>query len=128
MNDIELRDYFAGKAMQAILSLGVDYDYTSKPEGLTVKQAIAADAYAVADAMLAERGVRRGLPDADGWIEWGGGDCPVPKGTLVDVKHRDGEVYFNVLAGIPGCAEDWTHEHTNKRDIVRYRMVEGSSK
>lgn len=28
-------------------------------------------------------------PD-EGWIEWDGGKCPVPNGTLVDVKYRDG--------------------------------------
>lgn len=28
----------------------------------------------------------------EGWIEWGGGECPVPCGTMVDVKHRCGAV------------------------------------
>ena len=27
----------------------------------------------------------------DGWIEWGGGECPVEEGTLVDVRFRDGD-------------------------------------
>src|SRR5687768_15104235 len=28
------------------------------------------------------------------WIEWKGGECPVPRGTLIDVRYRDGgEMY-----------------------------------
>ena len=33
------------------------------------------------------------------WIEWTGGDCPVAKGTLVDVKYRDGVEALGVTAG-----------------------------
>lgn len=36
----------------------------------------------------------------DGWIEWGGGECPVPTGTLVDVRYRNGEENHHVGAGI----------------------------
>ena len=39
-------------------------------------------------------------PDADGWIEWNGGKCPVPEGTLVDVRYRDGEESLGVAAGV----------------------------
>jgi hypothetical protein len=28
--------------------------------------------------------------EAEGWIEWKGGKCPVHYGVLVDVKYRDG--------------------------------------
>lgn len=30
------------------------------------------------------------LAASDGWIEWGGGECPVEEGTLVDVRFRNG--------------------------------------
>ena len=45
---MSLRDYFAAKAMQAIIS-GPEETMPDNPE------TIAADAYAMADAMLAER-------------------------------------------------------------------------
>lgn len=224
MNDIELRDYFAGKAMQAILSLGAGYGYTSKPEGATVTQAVAADAYSMADAMLAARGraarpddlpvggsqavldvlaerrrqtevegftpghdasdfcelemaaacyagnaggyvwaegwpgeavwpwskkwwkpttPRRDLvkagalvlaaierrdraaaasPDADGWVDWHGGDCPVADDTLVEVMGRCGESDTDRAS-----AFRWWHGG-NGYDTIRYRIVEGPSK
>lgn len=66
-------------------------------------------------------------PDADGWIKWGGGECPVPVGTLVDVVHRDGDVYLSQPAGVAaelpyGFAEDWDHLGA-PGDIVRYRVA-----
>jgi len=38
------------------------------------------------------------VADADGWIEWNGGECPVEKGTLVDVKYANGLINFGVSA------------------------------
>ena len=35
-------------------------------------------------------------PDADGWIEWSGGECPVGEGDRVDVKFSDGDEFFDV--------------------------------
>ncbi|MGL4756077.1 MAG: hypothetical protein ACRCXB_27300 [Aeromonadaceae bacterium] len=37
-------------------------------------------------------------PDADGWIEWNGGECPVSRGTLVDVKYENGITNVGVSA------------------------------
>lgn len=37
-------------------------------------------------------------PDADGWIEWKGGECPVEKGTVVDVIWRNGTERAGVKA------------------------------
>ncbi|ELV7528459.1 hypothetical protein QMU90_002322 [Edwardsiella ictaluri] len=71
--------------------------------------------------------------DADGWIEWEGGDMPVERGTLVDVKFRGGYVTLGVSAGIPshekgfichsGCwsAHYWSHIG-QPIDIVAYRL------
>lgn len=56
----------------------------------------------------------------DGWIEWGGGKCPVEKGTLIDVKLRDGEIYQNK----PAMGENnynWTHTGS-RGDIIYYRL------
>ncbi|WP_050978604.1 hypothetical protein [Edwardsiella tarda] len=72
--------------------------------------------------------------DADGWIEWKGGEMPVARGTLVDVKCRDGKETVGVSAGIhhlstdyrrkAGCsrsAKDWEHYQCDA-DIVAYRL------
>lgn len=56
----------------------------------------------------------------DGWIEWGGGECPVPRGTLIDVKHLDGEIYQNK----PAMGENnvcWSHNGSHG-DIIAYRL------
>lgn len=42
----------------------------------------------------------------EGWIEWGGGECPVACGTMVDVKHRCGDVSENQQA--------WPRRHHRK--------------
>lgn len=35
-------------------------------------------------------------PDADGWIEWKGWECPVGEGDRIDVKFSDGDEFFDV--------------------------------
>lgn len=36
------------------------------------------------------------------WVDWPGGQCPVPNGTLVDVKFRSGKVHLAQVAhGLP---------------------------
>ena len=37
--------------------------------------------------------------DADGWIEWAGGECPLEKGTIIDTKDRDGHENFGEVIG-----------------------------
>lgn len=65
------------------------------------------------------------------WIKWNGGDCPVPKRTLVDVEHRDGDFGTFLFAGtdefLPQSrgnanAEDWSHTDEGG-DIIAYRVV-----
>lgn len=64
----------------------------------------------------------------DGWIEWGGGECPAETGTLVDVRYRDGlELYAlpaNECQAGPRNAQRsfWRHEGMNN-DIIAYRVV-----
>lgn len=59
------------------------------------------------------------------WIDWHGGECPVPAETQVEVRFRRG----NVLSadaeywGPPGC--NWTH-HDNEADIVAFRILDGT--
>lgn len=55
------------------------------------------------------------------WIKWEGGECPVPEGTLIDVKHRDGEKYKKVPA-LRDCNVRWEHIGS-VGDIVAYRLA-----
>ena len=56
-------------------------------------------------------------PDADGWIEWHGGECPVEKGTLVDARYRADDPSSRELA------DDlrWIHIDMGG-DIIAYRI------
>lgn len=73
------------------------------------------------------------------WIAWMGGDCPVPFGTRVDVKQRDGTIISDQQAwGRNRTAEQdeladvtsyaawifWKHDDTAS-DIVAYRIAKG---
>lgn len=50
-----MRDYFAAKAMEAILQCDFPSKIPDKDTGLTVGEYVAKKAYLMADAMLAER-------------------------------------------------------------------------
>lgn len=62
----------------------------------------------------------------DGWIEWNGGECPVPKGTLVDLRYRQKNYADSI--GVPALEfgkrseEDfWRHDY-NGLDIIAWRL------
>lgn len=66
----------------------------------------------------------------DGWIGWGGGECPVEEGTRVDVRYRNGEENHHIRSGISFCdtgsnpdfnAGDWDNDG-NSLDIIAYRL------
>lgn len=56
---------------------------------------------------------------AEPWVKWGGGECPVPKDTIVQIWMRDG-----TSACEPGVAGElrWGHRGWCG-DITRYRVV-----
>ena len=56
-------------------------------------------------------------PDADGWIEWKGGECPVDKGDRIDVKFESGLERVNVHA-----AWNWRHNNQGQYNIIAYRL------
>ena len=65
----------------------------------------------------------------DGWIQWDGGECPVPAGTPVQVRFRDGGE-FEGFALKSWCTfeEHWRigieHDQTPcAEDIVAYRII-----
>lgn len=58
------------------------------------------------------------------WIEWHGGECPVKKGALVDVRLRHGGVYFSQAAlydNERASSPFWRRDYVNA-DIIAYRL------
>lgn len=64
--------------------------------------------------------------DADGWIEWHGGECPVDYGTIVDAKDRDGFTHFGEMVGVSNNIDDifWQRGACGSscNEIVAYRL------
>lgn len=65
-------------------------------------------------------------PEGDDWIEWHGGECPVPAGTLVDVQYKDGQRATGIPAmeiakNNPRSAVVWRH-YEGPTNIVLYRL------
>lgn len=59
------------------------------------------------------------------WIDWAGGECPVPPETIVEVKFRDGDEtgpYNARLWGVHGKLSNWDHAGEDY-DIIAYRIV-----
>lgn len=57
------------------------------------------------------------VADADGWIEWEGGKCPVDYDVDVDTKHREGRTDICRKAG----GAWWNHAGIGE-DIISYRL------
>jgi len=59
----------------------------------------------------------------DGWIEWGGGNCPVPRDLKVEVRAR------NDQRSIWDKPHLWDWSHTdNGSDIIAYRVIDNDGK
>lgn len=56
-------------------------------------------------------------PDAEGWIEWCGGECPVDGNEIVDIRYSESREEF----GIKAKFRRWNHAR-NKGDIIAYRL------
>ena len=76
------------------------------------------------DAPAAEASTKT---DDNPWIDWPGGECPVPDGTLVDVRFRDGTTHDEQPAynqfGIASTVADapfWRNDDSGA-DIIAYR-------
>jgi hypothetical protein len=65
------------------------------------------------------------------WIEWAGGECPVPADTRVCVRFRDGETQGPVMACAYADPElsNWAHVDSDPLadDIIAYRVVPARS-
>lgn len=55
----------------------------------------------------------------DGWIEWGGGGCPVGVSTAIDVRMRDGSTYEDQ---VNSTGLRWSHIGSSA-DIIAYRVI-----
>lgn len=62
------------------------------------------------------------LAKNDGWIEWGGGECPVPENSLVEVKYRDGTIRDAYKASGYIWANGYGDNETTDSDIIAYRL------
>lgn len=61
--------------------------------------------------------------NAESWIEWGGGECPIPPGSKFQYRLRDG------TTGAPlttASAWEW-HHYNSPYDIIAYRFGPASS-
>lgn len=56
--------------------------------------------------------------DNDGWIEWGGGKCPVKANALVDYRTRAGNTADTIALALRWAHEGWDG------DIIAYRVIE----
>ena len=116
MNDVtkELLD-----ALKGLLVRVADDEEYGPDHAVTVARV----AIARAEAALAEP-----QPDADGWIPWAGGECPLPSGAEHFVRLRCGNEY-----GPDDDPEGWRWDHRDNAgdnagdsegdDIIAYRIV-----
>jgi len=72
--------------------------------------------------------VKKAEPKTDEWILWNGGKCPVPEGTLVDVRYRDKserhkvKALKNTLDGLYDAGIAFWRSGNQSNDIVAYRI------
>ena len=61
---------------------------------------------------------------AGGWIAWGGGECPVAGGALIDTRHRDGQERLHTSCGQYGTRTHqmfWDH-CGDGAEVIAYRL------
>lgn len=59
--------------------------------------------------------------DADGWIPWGGGECPIAKAARrsFELRFRDGDESISLLSP---SEWEWSHDG-GENDIIAYRII-----
>lgn len=55
----------------------------------------------------------------DGWIEWGGGKCPVDSSVMIEPKLRSGKIMPSEIA----VYWNWQHQEWDG-DIIAYRVID----
>lgn len=60
----------------------------------------------------------------DGWIEWAGGECPVPANQMVDIKFGPGHTGKQYGDRMRQDPLNWEWHHGKAPlDIIAYRVV-----
>ena len=78
------------------------------------------DDYVEVAAWLCGVGTKTPQPDADGWIPWAGGECPLGRGVLHQVRFRNGD--GSDWSEYP---DRWHWDHNGSAtDLIAYRVVE----
>ena len=105
-NEEQRRDFWCKLYMQGI-------------DRMTVSTESFCAAMDYADLVLAEYDKRFGEAKSDeaGWIEWGGGECPVDDGVMVDVVFENGE------QSNASDAWGWLWSERGPEGIVKYRVA-----
>lgn len=110
--------------------------YEKKQEKCLSEVAGALPGYKVALYTNADKQDKDVSVTAGDWIPWNGGEMPVPKGTMIHVKHRDGaeavctagfyddEDGYKRLSGDDINAFDWGHSYNSPGDIVACKLYE----
>ncbi len=65
--------------------------------------------------------VKKPNANKDGWVRHRGGKCPVEAGTMIDVRHRAGDVFTECKVGESCHCKDWSHSNDDS-DIMAYRI------
>ena len=96
--------------------------HADSAEDCTAYSALKAEAMASVHESKPVEKATEPAPDADGWIDWAGGECPVFGSTIVEIqlRNRDDDTgpagSFDWSVGVPGrripCASD----------IIKYRL------
>jgi len=60
-------------------------------------------------------------PDADGWIPWNGGECPVGDDVRVEIRRRGGDIATHVASYF--IWHHWRSGADRDHEIVAYRVV-----
>ncbi len=80
----------------------------------------------MADGDISSKDEAMSLAGETPWIEWKGGECPVPIGTNVQIRYRTGDddpEPSPVNAWMANHAI-WEHNADNpKNDIIAYRVL-----
>lgn len=58
----------------------------------------------------------------EGWVEWKGGDCPVPDDAMVTVELRDGSIIGLPDDMRPAWSYYWSH-NGGGGDIIAYKVI-----
>ena len=67
--------------------------------------------------MLIELEYGNSAESESGWIDWNGGECPVPPNTKVEIQYPDNDVDSCIASEV-----DWNH-YGMGGDITAYRVV-----